>query len=51
MSIQQREFSRFIKLLSDNDCLEHVILIGSWAEFVYQETGLLKDFDSNIKTK
>mgnify|MGYP000046264277 FL=1 len=25
MSIQQREFSRFIKLLSDNDCLEHVI--------------------------
>ncbi|MGN0646455.1 MAG: GSU2403 family nucleotidyltransferase fold protein [Mogibacterium kristiansenii] len=50
MSIQQREFSRFIKLLSDNDCLEHVILIGSWAEFVYQETGLLKDFDSNIKT-
>ena len=50
MNIQQKEFSRFIKLLSDNDCLEHVILIGSWAEYVYQETGLLKDFNSNIKT-
>lgn len=50
MSIQQREFSRFVKLLHDNDCLEHVILIGSWTEFVYQETGLLKGFESNIKT-
>lgn len=50
MSIQQKEFSRFIKLLSDNDCLEHVILIGSWAEYVYQESGLLKGFNSNIKT-
>lgn len=39
MSIQQREFSRFIKLLSDNDCLEHVILIGSWAEFVIRKPG------------
>lgn len=50
MSIQQREFSRFVKLLYDNDCLKHVVLIGSWAEFVYQETGLLKGFEPNIKT-
>ena len=50
MSIQQREFSRFVKLLHDNDCLEHVILIGSWAEYVYQKTGLFDGFESNIKT-
>lgn len=50
MSIQQRGFSRFVKLLHDNDCLEHVILIGSWAEYVYQETGMLDGFESNIKT-
>lgn len=44
MSIQQKEFSRFIKLLNDNECLEHVILVGSWAEYVYQETGVLTGF-------
>lgn len=37
-------------MLNDNDCLEHVILVGSWAEYVYQEAGLLEDFDANIKT-
>lgn len=41
MSIQQTEFSKFLKLLSDNDCLEHVILVGSWSEFLYKEVGLL----------
>lgn len=50
MSIQQKEFSRFIKLLNDNECLEHVILVGSWAEYVYQETGVLTGFASNIRT-
>jgi len=50
MSIQQKEFTRFIKLLSDNDCLRYVILVGSWAEYIYEQTGLLKGFDANIKT-
>lgn len=50
MSIQQTEFLRFLKLLSDNDCLDYVILVGSWAEFVYQRTSLLLDFHANLKT-
>lgn len=50
MSIQRNEFVRFIKLLNDNDCLSHVILVGSWAEFIYRETGLLQGFEPNIKT-
>ena len=50
MSIQQTEFLRFLKLLSDNDCLDHVILVGSWAEFVYQRTSLFPDFHANLKT-
>lgn len=50
MSIQQKEFIRFIKLLADNDCLEYVILIGSWAEFLYRELGILQKFEPNIKT-
>lgn len=50
MSIQQKEFIRFLKLLSDNDLLQHVVLIGSWAEFIYKETGILPGFDANIRT-
>lgn len=50
MSIQSDSFLRFVKLLNDHKCLSHVILIGSWAEFLYQQTGLLKGFEPNIKT-
>ena len=50
MNMQQKQFLKFIKLLSDNDLLKHVIVVGSWAEFVYKESGLLKDFNPNIKT-
>ena len=50
MSIQRTEFLRFIKLLADNDCLKHVIVIGSWAEFIYKETSMMPGFEPNIKT-
>ena len=50
MSIQQTEFLRFIKLLADNDCLKHVIVIGSWAEFIYKETSMMPGFEPKIKT-
>lgn len=50
MRDKQKEFLRFIKLLSDNNCLEHIILIGSWAEFLYMETGVLPEYEANIRT-
>ena len=50
MNMQQKQFLKFIKLLSDNDLLKHVIVVGSWAEFVYKESGLLKGFNPNIKS-
>lgn len=50
MIAQQDDFLRFIKLLSDNGVLKHVILIGSWVEFLYRETGRLLGFESNIRT-
>ena len=50
MNTQTREFARFLKLLSDNDCLKHVVLVGSWAEYLYYECGVLKGFEPNIKT-
>ena len=50
MNTQQKEFIRFIKLLNDNDVLKDVIVIGSWAEFLYKECRLLPGFEANIKT-
>ena len=46
----QREFLRFMKLLNDNDCLEHMVLIGSWAEYLYSELNILLNYESNVKT-
>lgn len=40
-----------IKILEKNRILEHVVLIGSWAEYVYEVSGYLKDFEANLKTK
>ena len=30
--------------------MRHVILVGSWAEFVYRESGLIEGFAPNIRT-
>ena len=48
---QEVNFLKFIKLLSDNDCLQHVILIGSWAEYVYKEAQLVHGLEPNIVTR
>jgi len=49
-SVLQKEFLKFIKMLKDNDCLGHLILIGSWAEYVYSNSGYLKNYLPNIRT-
>ena len=48
--VQKKEFLEFLKLLNDNDLLDKVIVAGSWAEFVYAQSGLLKDFDGSLRT-
>jgi len=50
MSNQQTEFTKIIKLFWDNDCLQHLILIGSWAEYVYQQTGILPKGTTALRT-
>lgn len=50
MDDQQMAFERVLRLLDSAGCLEHVILIGSWVEFVYRESGLLKGFNPIIRT-
>lgn len=50
MDDQTLAFEKVLRLLDDAECLDHVILIGSWAEFVYREAGILEGFAPNIRT-
>ena len=47
---RHHDFWNFIKLLSDNDLLNHVIVIGSWAEYIYAQAGVLPGFEANLRT-
>ena len=47
---QQREVLGLLKTLSDNQILEHIILAGSWAEYVYAQSGLLPGFSLELRT-
>ena len=47
---QYKDFWKFLKLLSDNGLLEHVIVIGSWAEYLYAQSGILPGFTANLRT-
>ena len=44
-------FWETIKIFKKNNVLEHVVLIGSWAEYIFEVSDYLKDFKANIKTK
>ena len=50
MNEQQGAFCRILDLIEDAGCMRHVILVGSWAEFVYRESGLIEGFVPNIRT-
>lgn len=45
-----RSFWKFIELLGDNKILPHILIIGSWAEYLIQQAGILPDYQSNLKT-
>lgn len=47
---QQKAFSRVLDLLEEANCLSHVVLIRSWAEYAYKEANLLPGFNPNIRT-
>lgn len=47
---QQREAIRLLKILHDNDVLDHVVLIGSWAEFIYAQACILPGFTMTLRT-
>lgn len=47
---QQKEALHLLKLLHDNDVLKHVILIGSWAEYLYAQADVLPGFTMTLRT-
>ena len=47
---QQKEVLQLLKLLDDNDILPHVILAGSWAEYVYAQGGILPGYSMTLRT-
>lgn len=47
---QQKEVLQFLKILNDNGVLNHVIIAGSWAEYVYAQAGVLPGFDLTLRT-
>lgn len=47
---QQKEVLRLLKLLHDNDILNHVVLIGSWAEYIYAQAGVLRGYTMTLRT-
>ena len=47
---QYKDFWSFLRLLTDNDLLMHVVVIGSWAEYLYAQAGVLPDFEANLRT-
>lgn len=47
---QTRDFIKTIKLFYDNGCLADVIVVGSWAEYLYSESGILPGYNPNIRT-
>lgn len=47
---QQKEVLHLLKILSDNGVLDHVILVGSWAEYVYALGGVLPGFTASLRT-
>ncbi|MDL2298069.1 nucleotidyltransferase domain-containing protein [Synergistaceae bacterium OttesenSCG-928-D05] len=48
---QKRVFDELIKVLDDSRMLPHVMLIGSWAEYLYEHAQILTDYHSSFRTR
>ncbi len=48
---QYNHFWNIIEILDKNKLLQHLVLIGSWVEYIYKESGLLKDFNASLRTR
>lgn len=41
MNTQETKLLKLLKSFDDNGCSDHLILIGSWAEYLYCAAGIL----------
>ena len=48
---QSRVFWETLDILQTAGALKHLIIIGSWAEYIYEQEGVLDGFSSAIKTR
>lgn len=50
MTTQYGDFWNFVKLLYVNGLSSQVVVIGSWAEYIYAQAGILNGFEANLRT-
>ena len=50
MNTQETKLLKLLKSFDDNVCSDHLILIGSWAEYLYCAAGILPDYEAVIRT-
>ena len=48
---QSQVFWDTIGILQEAGALEHLVIIGSWAEYIYEQDGIMDGFSSAIKTR
>jgi hypothetical protein len=48
---QKDSFHEILTILFKHGVLEHLILIGSWSEYVYEASGILGAFEANLRTR
>lgn len=44
------EFLRFLHCLQKADCIDEVIIIGSWAEYIYDKCDVLSNYEAKMQT-
>ena len=47
---KKKQLLKLLKTFSDTGFSEHLILIGSWAEYMYMASGILPDYEAVIRT-
>lgn len=47
----EQEFFKVLECLNEVDAIESVIIIGSWAEYLYSKTGVLDNFYPSLQTQ
>lgn len=50
MNTQEKQLLKLLKIFDANGCSDHLILIGSWAEYLYHVADILPDYEAVIRT-